>query len=79
MSEQHESPDCFFSLEQYEAWKELIAMAPISRHGYCSDCLPCYKRQMMREGRCAHVGVRFHVDAEGFIEGRRPIGDKDDN
>ena len=67
-------PACFASLETYRLWEHQARLTDANeRHGFCADCLPRYKRQMLRAGRCAHPDVKFHVDEDGFTEGRRPL------
>ncbi len=31
---------------------------------------------MKKEYRCGFLGTTFHTDADGFVEGRRPIEDR---
>lgn len=30
-------------------------------HGWCTDCTPAYKTQMILEGRCAFVSTKFYI------------------
>lgn len=69
-----EYPSCFSSKRQYATWQASALLTGVTeRNGYCTDCLPEFKRDRLREGRCAHPDVTFHVDEDGFIEGRRPL------
>lgn len=55
-------PDCFHNATEYRqyVWLMRQADAPVD-NGYCLDCSPEYKNQMMQEGRCEHPETRFVV------------------
>ena len=65
-------PLCFDSKRD---WLEYQALASITRgsaiHGFCEDCTPEYKAQMIEEGRCAFPRTTFALDREGALCGFR--------
>lgn len=70
-------PPCFETQEQYDEWleaaEEVARLAgdpdPVN---YCTDCTPEYKAQMLSEGRCGFVRVKFiHLGGKA-VYGRRP-------
>lgn len=67
---------CFSSPRQYQLWVEAARHSKPDRSSYCSDCTPEYQAAMKKEYRCGFLGTTFHTDADGFIEGRRPIEDR---
>ena len=53
-------PACFNSSAEYAQWRALMRTS--QEHmavGFCVDCTPEYKMEMMSEGRCAHPETRF--------------------
>lgn len=65
-------PSCFNSTASYVEWLKAARMCGVhASHGFCSDCLPEYKRDMLAAGRCDHPDTVFRVDKDGFTEGRR--------
>lgn len=70
-------PPCFETQEQFDEWleaaEEVARLAgdpdPVN---YCTDCTPEYKAQMLSEGRCGFVRVKFiHLGGKA-VYGRRP-------
>jgi len=39
--------------------------------GFCAECTPRYKAQMMERGRCRHPDVVFEKDEDGQLVGVR--------
>lgn len=64
-----EYPLCFASKEQYASWGELARGSTRALYGPCTDCLPKYQAEMIKEKRCEHPEVQFAVDSDGFISG----------
>jgi hypothetical protein len=55
-------PDCFDSSDDYQQWLFLLQLSNENmRVGYCFDCTPRYKLEMLSEGRCAHPETKFAV------------------
>jgi hypothetical protein len=55
-------PACFNSAREYSEWRLLLRQSRESmRVGYCYDCTPDYKMEMMCEGRCEHPETQFVV------------------
>lgn len=53
-------PMCFKSYEQYKDYIHLMRQSGNPRdNGYCLDCTPEFKAEMMECGRCAHPETRF--------------------
>lgn len=69
-------PVCFDSGRQYALWREAALRRPPGSSTYCADCTPEYQQRMVGQGRCAHPRTTFHLDREGYVEGRRPIKDR---
>jgi hypothetical protein len=69
-------PVCFESRRQYGRWRETAQHEKPGSSRYCTDCLADYQKRMIVAGRCAHPATTFHVDADGFYEGRRPRADR---
>ena len=69
-------PLCFASRLQYEVWKRAARQSPVGDSSYCADCTLAYQRQMIASFRCAHPCTSFHLDSDGFLEGRRRVEDR---
>jgi len=69
-------PRCFDSRRQYELWVEAARRSHPGGSSYCADCAVEHQQRMVASQRCAHPRVTFHVDGDGFIEGRRPVEDR---
>lgn len=55
-------PPCFKDSDEFNHWRLLLrASGESMRVGYCIDCTPEYKMQMMCEGRCKHPETQFVV------------------
>lgn len=55
-------PQCFNSADEYHQWLFLLQLSRENiRVGFCIDCTPEYKMQMMREDRCEHPETQFIV------------------
>jgi|DEB19_MinimDraft_3_1074340.scaffolds.fasta_scaffold15287_3 hypothetical protein len=65
-------PACFSSQEQYEEWRELANKTTGLSSGYCTDCTPEYKAEMLLQERCAHRNVEFGLDEDGLLAGFKP-------
>lgn len=65
-------PRCFCSRRQFELWMAAARESNPGGSAYCTDCTPAYRQQMVAQGRCAYPGTTFVIDAQGFVEGRRP-------
>lgn len=53
-------PLCFESALQYRQYVTLMRQAARPKDdGYCLDCTPEFKTQMLEEGRCSHPETRF--------------------
>ena len=65
-------PMCFQSRDQYKDWIHLMRQSPRPRDtGYCYDCTPEFKAEMMECGRCEHPETRFVLrknPTEGEVE-----------
>ena len=58
-------PACFASREHYELWLDTNEEELTAAH--CTDCLPSFKVQMVRCGRCEHAETTFKfAPADGF-------------
>lgn len=69
-------PLCFCSRRQYELWREAAESTDLAGSDYCTDCTPVYQAEMYAAGRCRYPDTWFDRDADGFVEGRRPIADR---
>lgn len=69
-------PVCFDSRRQYALWLEAARRRPPGGSVYCADCTPEYQQRMVAQGRCAHPRTTFHLDRDGYDEGRRPVKDR---
>ena len=69
-------PRCFTSRRQFSLWVEAARRSNPGGSSYCADCTPEYQRHMVARYRCAHPATSFHVDADGYVEGRRPVEDR---
>lgn len=58
----------------YDLWKDVARTGGIAPGiaGFCTDCLPDYKRKHMAAGTCNNQNIRFRVDEDGFTEGYVP-------
>lgn len=65
-------PLCFTSRRQFDLWNEAARGSDFTGSSYCADCTAAYQQRMIAQQQCAHPGTRFYLDADGFIEGRRP-------
>jgi hypothetical protein len=67
-------PACFDSPMQYAAWKgsRRPPQGKMRTCWFCEDCLPDRQQQMQAVGRCAHPGIRFKRDQDGFVHGYLP-------
>lgn len=55
-------PPCFNNSDEWNQWRLLLrASWENMRVGYCIDCTPEYKMQMMCENRCLHPETQFIV------------------
>jgi hypothetical protein len=55
-------PPCFNSSREYSQWVLLLKVSNAGVNlGYCVDCTPDYKMEMMCEGRCSHPETQFIV------------------
>lgn len=55
-------PDCFNNAIEYRQYVWLMRQSDSpTDHGYCLDCSPEHKAQMLREGRCEHPETRFVI------------------
>lgn len=55
-------PACFNSSREYHQWLLLLRISKDHPGvGFCVDCTPEYKMEMMSEGRCAHPETQFIV------------------
>ena len=62
-------PLCFKDSKQYTQWMLLLQMSGESkRAGYCLDCTPEYKHEMMACGRCEHPETRFMLRSDPHHE-----------
>lgn len=62
LSHQHAmvKPPCFESALQYRQYITLMRQSARPKDdGYCLDCTPEFKTQMLEEGRCTHPETRF--------------------
>ena len=59
-------PPCT-NLRDYKEW--LMMLPPTGKYGFCEDCTPKYKLEMMDQGRCEHPEIRFERDEDGFLNG----------
>lgn len=56
------SPVCFENHGQYTDWIHLMRQSARPRDdGYCIDCTPDFKSEMLAQGRCAHPETRFVI------------------
>lgn len=69
-------PQCFSSQRQFDLWTAAAKGSDFTGSGYCADCAVDYQRRMLAQQRCAYPGTRFHLDADGFVEGRRPTAER---
>lgn len=69
-------PRCFDTRRQYELWVEAAHRSSLGRNSYCTDCTAEHQRRMGAQRRCGHPATAFHVDDDGFAEGRRPVEDR---
>ena len=59
-------PACFDSAEQWDGWRLLARIVPPNqKNGFCEDCTPSYKAEMVKQKRCMYRGVRFVIRREG--------------
>ena len=58
----------------YVLWRDVARTGGIAPGiaGFCTDCLPDWKRKNLREGSCNNPHVKFRVDEDGFVEGYVP-------
>ena len=62
-------PDCFDETEQWKQYQKLWRMSKgTARVDVCFDCLPHYRDEMIKAGRCAHPETVF-VEADGEVVG----------
>lgn len=55
-------PACFPSSRHFHQWLLLLQISGENKRvGYCLDCTPQYKMEMMSEGRCEHPETQFIV------------------
>jgi hypothetical protein len=55
-------PPCFESASQFSHWCMLLSLSGSHiRVGFCIDCTPEYKLEMMRQDRCMHPETQFIV------------------
>lgn len=68
------APLCFSSPRVFELWLRADMSLPLANRceNFCTDCLPSYKVQMKREGRCEHPETVFDIEREGGLFGRCP-------
>jgi hypothetical protein len=71
MKEKYDTPRCFNSYPEFKLWVTAARGShPTPGHGYCEDCTPAYKDQMVSENRCGYPEVTFKV-IQGEFVGRR--------
>ena len=62
-------PACFDDAKQYRDYIWLMRQAAEPRDfGYCLDCTPDHKANMLRQGLCSHPETRFVIWANKYRE-----------
>ena len=69
-------PKCFASRRQFELWREASRRVDPGDSDYCTDCTVEYQARMRLQGRCAYPATSFTADADGFVEGHRPVAER---
>ncbi|MDP2431816.1 MAG: hypothetical protein Q8O33_07275 [Pseudomonadota bacterium] len=69
-------PRCFTSRRQFDLWVEAAQRIHPGGSSFCTDCSPEYQQRMVALHRCAYPATSFHFDADGYVEGRRPVEDR---
>ncbi len=70
------APACF-TPEQWRHWvkceRELLKSNRYhyNENGFCAECTPRYKKQMVERGQCSYPTVTFIRDADGSLNGVR--------
>ena len=55
-------PQCFNSASEYHQWLFFLQLSNETlRVGFCIDCTPEYKMEMLRQDRCEHPETQFIV------------------
>lgn len=54
-------------------------MASPGIHGFCADCTPEYKKEMIQAHKCSFPNTRFVTDEDGMVSGRRSEDDLKSN
>jgi hypothetical protein len=72
----HAVPPPCFSGEQWRTWRHggsggSYGALPSPRDGYCEDCTPEYKTEMMLQEKCIWPCVTFALDKDGMLAGTR--------
>lgn len=52
----------------YRAWRNMGPKAGTA--GFCEDCTPKFKFEMMYIGKCDHPEIKFTRDRDGLLTGR---------
>lgn len=65
-------PKCFDSQDLFDAWKSNARITGLGSAGYCSDCNPKHKAEMLKAKRCENPTVMFELNAEGDTVGYIP-------
>jgi hypothetical protein len=69
-------PRCFKNRAQFIAWVHAARIANPGPSGYCVDCTPEYKKEMLKADRCAHPAVLFRSFKEDGVIGLRKLKDR---
>lgn len=69
-------PACFNSRVQFLDWVHAARVVSPGPSGYCADCTPEYKDEMVKAKRCAHPAVVFRVYNEEGMIGLRKAKDR---
>ena len=72
---QSHQPLCFRSFTQWLDWLHAARVANPGPNGYCLDCTPEYKKQMVAEKRCEFPLVAFRM-LDGELVGWRKLKDR---
>jgi putative SOS response-associated peptidase YedK len=67
-------PPCFDTLKQYQGWQRAAWETGLNaRFGFCEDCTPNYKAEMLNRRRCIRPDSGFREDEDGFPAGYVPL------
>lgn len=62
------APPCFLDDDQYKVYMDAVNECGLldkqeidvfNAHGYCVDCTPGFKKEMIEQNRCQHANVEF--------------------